>query len=161
MPLIRHRLQAQGLDQNNQPVDVPGPVAMQMLGPRLLVTVSLAQPVAAQMTANGQTVPQPIVGQALIDTGASVTCIDEDIAKKLGIQPVDVAKMHSASHKDVEVGVYPIHFDIAGMNVGMDVPKAMGAQLQSQGLIMLIGRDVLQHCSLTYHGFIGEFVLAL
>jgi len=134
---------------------------MQMVGPVMQVTVSLAQPVAAQIAAEGRSAPQPVSGRALIDTGASVTCIDEGIAKQLGIQPVDVAKMHSASHADVEVGVYPIHFDIVGMNVGIDVPKAMGAQLQSQGLIMLIGRDVLQRCSLTYNGFTGDFVLAI
>ncbi len=45
--------------------------------------------------------------------------------------------------------------------VTLNAPRAMGAALASQGLLVLIGRDVLQNCNLFYNGPAGQFTLSL
>jgi hypothetical protein len=45
--------------------------------------------------------------------------------------------------------------------VPIGVGGAIGAPLAAQGIVALIGRDVLQHCTLHYNGFTGEITLAI
>lgn len=54
-------------------------------GPTVQVTVTVSQDIAAQLTQAGHPVPTPVAGTALIDTGASSTCIDDAIAQQLGL----------------------------------------------------------------------------
>jgi hypothetical protein len=63
--------------------------------------------------------------------------------------------MQSASHEKHPSNIYPIQ--IATPIFTLNAPRAMGAALMSQGLIVLIGRDVLQHCTLHYNGLVGQF----
>jgi len=109
----------------------------------------------------GQAVPPPTTGLALIDTGASVTCIDETAAQQLKLPVVDVVTIGSASHASAQASVYPISIDIAGLPISIDAPRAVGAALASQGLLLLIGRDVLQFCTLFYNGITGEITLSI
>ena len=37
----------------------------------------------------------------------------------------------------------------------------MGAALKEQGLLLLIGRDLLAHCTLFYNGPTGQITLSL
>jgi predicted aspartyl protease len=81
------------------------------------------------------------LGFGLIDTGASSTCIDDAIAQKMNLPVVDIVKLASASHASHDANVYPIHLDIAGLSIGIDCERAIGAALSAQGLILLIGRE--------------------
>jgi hypothetical protein len=47
----------------------------------------------------GLPVPQPVVGEMLVDTGASATCIAEDAALELGLQAVDLEEHYGAGGK--------------------------------------------------------------
>jgi predicted aspartyl protease len=111
------------------------------------------------LIAQGKTLPAPKSGIALIDTGASNTCIDEQAAKDLGLPVIDVANMQSASHEKHPCNIYPVQ--IITPIVTLNAPRAMGAALASQGLLVLIGRDVLQNCTLFYNGPTGQFTLSL
>jgi len=111
-----------------------------------------------QLARDGQSVRRPVSGRALIDTGASTTCIDDTLAQSLGFPVIDVVKMRSASHVTM-VGVYPIQMGIIGL--GKVYVPAMGANLKPSKIIALIGRDYLQHCTLNYSGISGEFTLSL
>jgi predicted aspartyl protease len=97
----------------------------------------------------------------LIDTGACVTCVDEDLAQQLQLPAIDVVQMSSASHAATQQNVYPIEFEIVGAAIRINVPRAIGASLASQGIIALIGRDFLQHCTLFYNGVTGAITLSL
>src|SRR5437868_2261845 len=132
---------------------------MRARGPVVQVTVGPAQLLVDQWTQQGITLPVPQVGEALIDTGASGTCIDDATAQQLGLPVVDVMQMVSASHTSQQ-NIYPIRLVVAG-GLRFDVPRAMGAVLAPQGLVALIGRDVLQRCTLFYNGPAGEFTLAI
>ena len=50
---------------------------------------------------------------------------------------------------------------IEGFPVSIEVPMAIGAVLASQGIIALIGRDLLRHCTLFYNGIGGELTLSI
>jgi predicted aspartyl protease len=115
---------------------------------------------AQTLTQQGLTVPAPRTGYALIDTGASVTCVDNQVAADLQLPVVDVAQMTSATHSNHPCNIHPILITIPP-NVQFSAPRAMGAQLAPQGLIAIIGRDILQICTLFYNGAAGQITLSL
>lgn len=106
-------------------------------------------------------VPEPLTGSALIDTGASKTCIDDAAAQRLGLPVIDVVKMASASHEETNKNVYPALIEFTDAKIKFNVERAMGASLNNQGLIVLIGRDVLQLFTVFYNGIMGEITLSL
>lgn len=65
---------------------------------------------------------------------------------------IDVATMTSASHGATRCNVYPVQIEAIGFPMSINASRAMGAELQTQGLMLLIGRDVLRHCLLVYNG---------
>ncbi len=141
---------------------VAGPPAIGLIqsGPRIQVTLGLAESIANTLLQTGQQPPAPIVGAAMIDTGASCTCIDDAAATQLGLPVIDVVPMISASHVNTPANVYPARIELVGSNIAVDVPRAMGAALAAQGIVVLIGRDFLQRCALFYNGVTGAITLA-
>jgi predicted aspartyl protease len=116
---------------------------------------------AQQLLQQGIPLPSPVSGIALIDTGASHTCIDAESAQAMNLPVIDVVKMASASHDATDQNVYPIQIELAGLPITIQAPRAIGAALKPQGLLLLIGRDLLQHCALTYNGMAGTITLAI
>ncbi|MGH9746274.1 MAG: aspartyl protease family protein [Candidatus Acidiferrales bacterium] len=158
MPILHSQMAAQGTTPDGKAVQVPPAVALQMRGPVLQVTVTIEQSAGKALLSQGKTAPTK-TGFALIDTGASNTCIDEQAAQELGLPVIDVGTMQSASHERHPCNIYPVQI-IAPM-VTMNSQRTMGANLASQGLLVLIGRDVLQSCNLFYNGPAGQFTLSL
>ena len=124
------------------------------------MTLRVAQVIADQVIQAGGEVPEPITGLALIDTGATLTCVDETAARQVGAPVIDVTKMSSTSDTDVDANVYPISFLLTGLPTMLNTHRAIGADLQAHDLILLIGRDLLQFCTLHYNGPNGAFTLA-
>lgn len=161
MPIIHLQMNAQRKAPDGSNVQIPSQQVLLSHGPRLQVNVTVISTVAQQVVQQGGVLPSPVSGYALIDTGATITCIDDAIAKQIGAPVIDKVKMCSASHTDADANIYPIHFDILGVNIAINAPRCMGAALQAQGLIMLIGRDVMANCTLHYNGISGQFTLSL
>lgn len=158
MPILHSQIGAQGKNPDGKVVQIPPDVALQMRGPVVQVTVTIEQNAGKALLSQGKTVATK-TGWALIDTGASNTCIDEQAAKDLGLPVIDVGNMQSASHEKHSCNIYPVQ--IITPVVTLNSPRTMGAALASQGLLVLIGRDVLQTCNLFYNGPIGQFTLSL
>ena len=57
------------------------------------------------------------------------------------------------------VPMYAFSGTIANM-FSMDCSQGVGCDLRGQGIILLIGRDLLQHVVVTYDGTIGLFTIA-
>lgn len=146
---------------DDQIIEIPSRVALINSGPRIPVVAFQNGKIAEILMQKGEALPSPVSGWALIDTGASVSCIDDGIAQKLKLPVVDMVKMTSASHDGTECSVYPVRLEVQGVGLNMDIDRAVGANLQSQGLIALIGRDVLQLCTLYYNGHMGQITLSL
>ncbi|MCX6026849.1 MAG: retroviral-like aspartic protease family protein [Chloroflexi bacterium] len=123
--------------------------------------MGLLQSMAQALIQQGDQVPAPRTGLALIDTGASDTCIDEQVAKELGLPVVDQVNMASASNAAIIRNVYPITIEITGLPNPINAPRAIGAELAPQGLLLLVGRDALRFCTLFYNGITGELTLSI
>ncbi|MBZ5563756.1 MAG: aspartyl protease family protein [Acidobacteriia bacterium] len=123
------------------------------------MSVTIEQNAGKALVAQGKAVPPPQVGFALIDTGASNSCIDEQAAQKLGLPVIDQGFMLSATHEKVACNIYPVLITTPIMN--FNVPRAMGASLAAHGLVAIVGRDVLQRCNFFYNGLTGEFTLSV
>ncbi len=161
MPILHTQLRAQVKTPQGQIVQFPPAIALIRQGPCVQVTIGLAQSIANQLLQQGKTLPKPVSGVALIDTGATSTCIDDAAAKQLQLPVVNVVNVASASHASTPQNVYPIQIEVVGLPISIEAPNAIGAALTPQGLLALIGRDVLQHCTLFYNGLTGEITLSI
>lgn len=106
-------------------------------------------------------VPVPIKGLALVDTGASVSCIDTNTARQLKLPVVGTVIMASASHANTPTAVHPIQIKIQNAPVSFGAPRAMCANLANQGFIAIIGRDILSLCTMYYNGPAGQITVSL
>lgn len=161
MPILHFQTTGQRQAPDGSMVDLPPSFVLINRGPVVQVSITVSQAIASQLLQAGRTVPTPLSGLALIDTGASNTCIDEVIAQQLQLPVVNQVQMASASHSSTNANVYPARIEIVGVNINIDPAECIGAALGTQGLIALIGRDVLQHCTLFYNGLTGEITLAI
>lgn len=146
-------------DSAGRVLAVPPSRVVQELGPRIQVVLSLPTFVEEGLIASGSPVPTPLLAEALIDTGASVTCIDDALAQQLRLPVIDRMTMTSASHAAHPVNVYPIRVEFAGLGLERTLNRVMGAVLAPQGIQMLIGRDLLSEAVLIYNGREGEFTI--
>jgi hypothetical protein len=130
-----------------------------MVGPLLPVEVHVPQALAALLTSQGQPVPAPVTGWALIDTGATLSGVHEPTALQLGIATVGQIPSGTAAGQVMQ-NQYPVRFvfpGLGGVGFGVDVIRATGVNLagsQWNGIPYqaLIGRDALGACVLTYNG---------
>jgi hypothetical protein len=115
----------------------------------------------------GQPVPEPIKIQAMIDTGASGTCIDPSVLDQLNLTPTGSIQVNSpttgtqpvvADQYDVSLVIFcgPGQIPLAHFTL----PVLKSELLVAQGFHALIGRDVLRGCLLSYDGANGLFSLA-
>jgi len=107
---------------------------------------------------SGGEVPDPVPVKAMIDTGATVSVIEPDVAKRLGLKPVGIVEISTASSESVECYQYLIRL-IFPNNVIVET-TAVEAPLRGQQTQCLIGRDVLSHGVLVYTGYINQFTLS-
>jgi hypothetical protein len=130
----------------------------------MVVTASMPRLLALQ--AEGQPVPVAQNIRALVDTGASCTCIDPAVLLALGLQPTGKTLMTTPS-----TGVTPVEADTYDVCIVISAPgnqqpllKAVisvcTSELIHQGFHALLGRDILRDCLLTYNGSAEFFTLA-
>ncbi|MCY4548965.1 MAG: hypothetical protein OXC28_11405 [Defluviicoccus sp.] len=160
MPILNSRIQGKALDEDGNEVSVSPSEALKTVGPRLEVLVSPLDEQVKVLVEHGQPVPGPVRGFALVDTGASITCIDRDVAVQAGLAVVDSGPMHSATHANEIVPIYAGRLMISGL-CAVDANRAYGASLAPQGLVALVGRDILAQCQFTYNGVDGSFSIAI
>lgn len=98
---------------------------------------------------------------ALVDTGAGESCIDNQLAALLRLPIVDrrpISGVHGSSFTDMylaQIHIPTLHFIIYGMFAGVDL--IAGGQVHSA----LIGRTLLRSFTMTYEGRTGSVLLSL
>lgn len=97
---------------------------------------------------------------ALVDTGATESCIDADLAAKLQLPIVDRRRVAGVSGiKDVDMHLAHIHvpglaFTLYGAFAGVNL--VAGGQMHCA----LIGRTFLRHCKMIYDGLTGDVTIS-
>lgn len=135
-------------------------------GPMLDMVVNASMPRLLALEADGQPAPESQNIRALIDTGASCTCIDPTVLAALGLQPTGKALMTTPSTGAIpaEADTYDVCIFIPAPGNQQPLIKAVisvcTSQLIHQGFHALLGRDILKDCHFTYNGSAEFFTLA-
>jgi hypothetical protein len=159
MPIFNFQLIAQGKAPDGKTINIAPSLALYQRGPVVPASITLGQSMAKPLLAQGKGVMgQP--GIALIDTGATNSAVDDQTALDLKIPVIDQGKMTSTTHEGQPCNIYPIQLTV-GNTLIFQVPRCAGAKLKPMGLIAIIGRDILQSCTLIYNGGLGSITLAI
>lgn len=137
-------------------------------GPRLHAAVAVSDPRRKALEEAGKAVPNSVPVQALVDTGASCTCVDPSVLEKLGLQPTGSVQVHTPSsgsnpdqHDQFDIGLLIPGSDRSHLPLHLDAVSVVAAELlANQGFEVLIGRDILSDCILIYNGPVGVFTMA-
>ena len=109
----------------------------------------------------GNQVPPQKLGMLLIDTGASMTSIERTVLEQLGIPPIADCDVKTPSGGETQQ-VYPCSLAFPGSKLpSIQKIFVLGGNLQEQGIIGLLGRDMLAACLFVFNGQGGEFTLAV
>jgi hypothetical protein len=118
------------------------------------------------LTAAGQPVAQPVLITALVDTGASCTCVDPAALAQLQLTPTGSVSLATPTTGSglVSADQYDVALIIPAPNgqpLLLETIPVVASQLKTaQGFDALIGRDILGRCILNYNGDAGLFTLA-
>ena len=131
---------------------------LQREAPIIEVTIFPPAPIVNQYNDRKELIPHHrAIG--LIDTGASISCIDVKIAEQMGLIARDFIPVLTPSgvsnHFTYDITiVFPPELESKVFFV-----EVTGADLSQQPFDILIGRDVLEQCTLIYNGWDNSFQL--
>lgn len=119
------------------------------------------------MQAAGLVVPQFVTGNFLVDTGASCTCVDPQFVASLQLIATGNVPMQTPSTAGVPV--YCNQYDVSaflpdsgsgGGGFYIGALPVIETSFAGQGIEGLIGRDIIDRCTMVYNGSAGMFTLA-
>jgi predicted aspartyl protease len=119
-------------------------------GPICTVILKPSLPAIQALKLKKQKVPV-YKARALIDTGASHTAVNRDIVKYLQLVPRGTVQVHTSSRTSEIRNEYDLSLKF-DTQLCIEVLRVLEANLPDQRIDCLIGRDVLQFCTLTYDG---------
>jgi len=131
---------------------------LRVRGPRVPVVISLHNAFAKAMQDAGKSIPAPVSGFGLIETGCSVTGIEQSVAAQLGLVPIGTAPFRTAGGP-TSCPQYAFALTIPYLPP-ISCAQGVGFDLSGQGILALIGMDVLSHCLLVVNGIDGSFNLS-
>ena len=144
------------------------PKLLETLGAYLPVEIHVIPQAAKGLTQQGQPVPSPVSGVALIDTGATQTLVHEPTVQLLRIDPVGKRGVVGPNGHRSKCNVYPVMLRFPVQKEWtVTVSHAIGGQpgqiltKPPQDLLVLLGRDFLASCILIWNGKGGSWSLAL
>jgi len=137
------------------------PRALMVLGPQ--ITVDILPPLVVEKWAktSGKEVKQAYNLIALIDTGASVTGVDEIVLRQLGYPPIGLSSLVTPSGTS-QTEVYMVRLVIPSQKdprfppniprIIIDNVRVIAVKLERQSYKVLLGRDVLGGMVMIYNG---------
>lgn len=144
----------------------PAPHALAATGPAIQIQIEIPTALADALRLANKTIPNPVEGMALIDTGATITSIHDPILLALGINPVGVANVGTAGGPKQQ-STYPARFSFPGTPLPtFERAQVLGCdltgqpQINNRPIVALIGRDILASAVLIYNGSAGMFSLS-
>jgi len=143
-------------------------VGLTQLGAFFPVEVHVPPQIADVMVKAGQVIPKGISGIGLIDTGATLTCIEENALISLGLHPI--GQVNSGTANGLKpCNVYPARIVFPTKGWTFDLGQAMGVNLAGQTIptnppqpiIALLGRNLLERSVFIYNGITGLWTITL
>lgn len=135
-------------------------------GPLLTAVIGVSEPRSAALVAANQPVPAFVPVRGLVDTGASLTCVDPIILTGLGLTPSGSTLCHTPTTgaapapKDLYDVSLRIYAELNEPSLYFPTLAVMESDLfAAQGIHALIGRDVLAGCFLNYNGSLRQYTL--
>lgn len=126
-----------------------------------IVPVILRQSILAEETTSFEA-----HGYAIVDTGADLTGIDEDLAIRLKLPPAGTLKLtRPGPSPDFTASRFDGEIAFPGTRFGSVVDKLVGYQQldtrygDSLRIVAILGRDLLSTCTLQIHGGRREIVI--
>ena len=135
-----------------------GPDALERYGPTLYVHIGYDPSYDPERSVRPRLPDESRL--ALLDTGASQSCIDESLALELGL-PVFERRQLGGVHGLQEVNFYPGQIYVPALRHTISGVFA-GVRLRASGQphFALIGRNFLRHFTMTYEGRTGTVTLS-
>jgi Aspartyl protease len=127
-------------------------------GPIIDVRIWIGPELEQALRARGLQAPRPFSVPGLLDTGAQMSAIQQDLTQAMGLLVHDWVGMRSSVLGE-EVRDAPVY--LTRMTFGSieapDSPKwrivgAVGVTVVTPGALVLIGQDLLATCRFTYDG---------
>ena len=94
----------------------------------------------------------------MIDTSDSSSCITQAIVNTLNISPHDLIDVLTPAGR-VEQGIYDIGIGLPISNNTIIPAISPCANLSGQNIDVLLGRNILNRCTLFYNGADNSFIL--
>jgi hypothetical protein len=133
-------------------------------GPLVDLLVGVSHPRAQALVRQKQPIPNPVQIRALIDTGASCSCVDAQVLSSLRLMPTGSTPIHTPPTKDTphSASQYDVSLTLLHpkLHLTFQAVPVLETHLSFQGIQALIGRDVLGNCLFVYDGEAGHFSLA-
>ena len=133
-------------------------------GPLLDVFLDISQARKNTLTKAGVAIPKPVQVTALIDTGASCTCIEPSVIHSLNITPTGsgvVSTPLTGKNPQIcnkyDISVLLIHPEI---NYQIGAIPVMESKVFGKGIHALLGRDVLSKCLFIYNGVNQQYTIS-
>ncbi len=146
----------------------PSPVHLQAHGPVIRTAISVTQEHANALQASGASIPEQVICNLLIDTGASNSLIKHEIAERAGLKLINSdAPVHGVGVDttgrtylgSILFGVESKRVPGVRHNIWVSAQIFSGSLQNAPNLDGLIGRDVLQFFEFFYDGPTGKFSL--
>ncbi len=137
------------------------PHALVVVGPQ--INVDVLSPSVVEKWAQARKIQLASASRvpALLDTGASVTGIDEEVLRKLKYPPIGIANLSTPSGTTTS-GIYMVRLVIPSRTdpgfppniprIIIDNVRVIAVKLSNQPYKVLLGRDVLSKMVLIYNG---------
>lgn len=123
-------------EQSRDLLGYPEPFTLVNFGPVLRVEVA-APPESTLLQASRDPIAPPppaVVGWALIDTGASRSCVDQEALKRLGLSPVASATVSTATGT-ADREIYPATFRFRAHKIEFEFSQVVSVELSSRVIL--------------------------
>ena len=121
---------------------------------RLRVKLDVRDSLRTALATSGMSAPTPLEEEAMIDTGASITCIDREVVQRLGLLPVTKEEVRTPNGPPAgeqwDVYYLSLRIENAAGDFWRPAIRAVEAAIAHTGVKVLLGSEALENCVFLY-----------
>ena len=156
---VRHIRNPANPGQTQTQLEV-GPHSLFAGGIVMDMALAIDEVTSQSMRSGNQTVPTAVTAKALVDTGCTITLIDDSIVQQLGLTVRGYTTTHTAAGP-INSGQYFVALSFPGTKLqGRTLHRVQSVNLAEQPFKILIGRDLMASWNINYNGLAGFISIA-